>query len=188
MPETRRFRWHSDCTVTGMQPQETIRRHARPIYTALLAILFALPLLLSARAASANAFAAPAQISAPSAGFGVMRMVLALLLVLAAVYAAAALLRRLRVLGPAGTAELQVISQVALGARERAVLLRAGGRQIVVGVAPGNVRLLWALDEPVPAPTPTPAPSHVATDQIGAVGAVPHKPTFRDLLRRSLGQ
>jgi flagellar protein FliO/FliZ len=175
-----------------MQPQITQRRHARPIHTSLLAILFALPLSLSARAASANAFAAPAQISAPSAGFGVMRMVLALLLVLAAVYAAAALLRRLRVLGPAGTAELQVISQVALGARERAVLLRAGGRQIVVGVAPGNVRLLWALDEPVPAPTlaptPTPAPSPVSSDQIGAVGAVPHKPTFRDLLRRSLGQ
>jgi flagellar protein FliO/FliZ len=113
-----------------------------------------------------------------------MRMVLALLLVLAAVYAAAALLRRLRVLGPAGTAELQVISQVALGARERAVLLRAGGRQIVVGVAPGNVRLLWALDEPLSSPAPSP----VTSDPIGSAGAVPHKPTFRDLLRRSLGQ
>jgi flagellar protein FliO/FliZ len=173
-----------------MQPQKTIRRYSTPIQTSLLAILFALPLLLSAPDANANAFAAPAQISAPSAGFGVMRMALALMLVLAAVYAAAALLRRLRVLGSAGTAELQVISQVALGARERAVLLRAGGRQIVVGVAPGNVRLLWALDEPVPAPTPapTPAPSPVSSDQIGALGAVPHKPTFRDLLRRSLGQ
>jgi flagellar protein FliO/FliZ len=113
-----------------------------------------------------------------------MRMVLALLLVLAAVYAAAALLRRLRVLGPAGTADLQVISQVALGARERAVLLRAGSRQIVVGVAPGNVRLLWALDEP----TTPPAQSSNASDQIGATQAVPKKPTFRDLLRRSLGQ
>jgi len=167
-----------------MQPQETLQRPARPISTSLPAFLLALPLLLSAQAARANAFAAPAQISAPSAGFGVMRMVLALLLVLAAVYAAAALLRRLRVLGPAGTAQLQVISQVALGARERAVLLRAGSRQIVVGVAPGNVRLLWALDEPVSAP----APSSDAPDQIGVAGAVPHKPTFRDMLRRSLGQ
>lgn len=167
-----------------MQPQKTIRRSASPICASLLSILFALPLLLSAPAARANAFAAPAQISAPSAGFGVMRMVLALLLVLAAVYAAAALLRRLRVLGPAGTAELQVISQVALGARERAVLLRAGGRQIVVGVAPGNVRLLWALDEPNSSPAPSPA----ASDPIGSAGTVLHKPTFRDLLRRSLGK
>jgi flagellar protein FliO/FliZ len=167
-----------------MQPQKTIRRSASPVSTSMLAILFALPLLLSTHAARASAFAVPAQISAPSAGFGVMRMVLALLLVLAAVYAAAALLRRLRVLGPAGTAELQVISQVALGARERAVLLRAGGRQIVVGVAPGNVRLLWALDEPISSPAPSP----VAADPIGSAGAVLHKPTFRDLLRRSLGQ
>lgn len=167
-----------------MQPQITLRRRAGHVSTTLLAILLALPLLLATHAASASAFAAPAQISPPSAGFGVMRMVLALLLVLAAVYAAAALLRRLRVLGPAGTAELQVISQVALGARERAVLVRVGERQIVVGVAPGNVRLLWALDE---AATP-PSQSAVATEPIGAAGAVPHKPTFRDMLRRSLGQ
>lgn len=137
--------------------------------------LFSIPLLLAAHTASANAFAAPAQISAPSAGFGVMRMVLALLLVLAAVYAAAALLRRLRVLGPAGTAELQIISQVALGARERAVLLRAGSQQLLVGVAPGSVRLLCALAEPVASTGPS------------ADVAVP-KPNFRDLLRRSLGR
>ena len=167
-----------------MQPQTSTRRYASPISTSWLAILPALPLLLATQSASANAFAAPAQITAPSAGFGVMRMVLALLLVLAAVYATAALLRRLRVLGPAGNAELQVISQVALGARERAVLMRAGNRQIVVGVAPGNVRLLWAMDESAPSP----AQSSVASDQIGAVHAVPSKPTFRDLLRRSLGQ
>jgi flagellar protein FliO/FliZ len=154
------------------------------VSTSGLVILWSIPLLLATHSASANAFAAPLQVTAPSAGFGVMRMVLALLLVLAAVYAAAALLRRLRVLGPAGTAQLQVISQVALGARERAVLLRAGSRQIVVGVAPGNVRLLWALDESAA----TPVPSSGLPEQIGAANEIPSKPTFRDLLRRSLGQ
>jgi len=150
----------------------------------MLAIAYSLPLLLASHPASAAPFAAPAQISPPSAGFGVMRMVLALLLVLAAVYAAAAMLRRLRVLTPAGTVELQVLSQVALGTRERAVLLRAGDRQIVVGVAPGNVRLLWALDEPASPPSQaTPA-----AGSPGTAGEVPHKPTFRDMLRRSLGQ
>lgn len=101
-------------------------------------------------------------------------MVLALVLVLAAVYAAAALLRRLRVLSPAGTAELMVISQVALGARERAVLLRAGAQQLLIGVAPGSVRLLCTLADPVTVP--------------GETTAAPAKPNFRDLLRRSLGQ
>jgi len=131
---------------------------------------------VASQAADAAAFAAPSEISAPSAGFSVMRMVLALILVLAAVYAAAALLRRLRTLGPAGTAELQVISQVALGARERAVLLRAGSQQLLVGVAPGNVRLLCALAEPAMTAAPP------------VEAAAPARPNFRDLLRRSLGR
>ena len=149
-----------------------------------------LPILLSgialsgvAHAASTAAFAAPTQFTAPSAGFGVMRMVLALLLVLGAVYAAAALLRRLRVRGPAGTAELQVVSQVALGARERAVLLRAGSQQLLVGVAPGSVRLLCTLAEPATLHgEPAPAPA------TGGATAQPTMPNFRDLLRRSLGR
>jgi flagellar protein FliO/FliZ len=154
-----------------MQPPITIRRWTSPIPTR----LSALALSGVAHAASAATFAAPTQFTAPSAGFGVMRMVLALLLVLAAVYAAAALLRRLRVHGPAGTAELQVISQVALGARERAVLLRAGTQQLLVGVAPGSVRLLCTLAEPAL------LPGERAT--VPAAG-----PNFRELLRRSLGR
>lgn len=153
-----------------MQPQTTIRRYTSRIFSLLLAV----PLTGAAQTAAAAAFAAPAQLTAPSTGFGVIRMVLALALVLAAVYAAAAALRRLRTLGPAGSAELQVISQVALGARERAVLLRAGSQQLLIGVAPGNVRLLCALADSV-----TPA---VETT------AAPAKPNFRDLLRRSLGR
>jgi len=113
-----------------------------------------------------------------------MRTVLALLLVLAAVYAAAALLRRLRVLGPAGTAELQVISQVALGARERAVLLRAGSQQLLVGVAPGSVRLLCTLAEPATLP----GEAGTAPGTGGATVAQPTLPNFRELLRRSLGR
>jgi flagellar protein FliO/FliZ len=155
-----------------MQPTNTIRRWTRAIPT-LLSVIAPTGV---AQAASAAAFAAPTQFTAPSASFGVMRMVLALLLVLAAVYAAAALLRRLRVQGPAGATELQVISQVALGARERAVLLRAGSQQLLVGVAPGSVRLLCTLAEPVAAPGGEPATAPTAV------------PNFRELLRRSLGR
>ncbi len=163
-----------------MQPQITIRNWTRLVAT----LLSALALTGVAHAAAATAFAAPTQFTAPSAGFGVMRMVLALLLVLAAVYAAAALLRRLRVLGPAGTAELQVISQVALGTRERAVLLRAGSQQLLVGVAPGSVRLLCTLAEPAVLPGEPGAPPGAG----GATGAQSALPNFRELLRRSLGR
>jgi flagellar protein FliO/FliZ len=75
----------------------------------------------------------------------------------------------------AGTAELQLVAQVALGARERAVLLRAGGQQLLVGVAPGSVRLLSVLPESA-APLPP------------AAGTAPSLPSFRELLRRSLGR
>lgn len=147
-------------------------------------MLLTLPPAHVAHAATSAAFAAPAGFTAPGAGFGVVRLVLALALVLAAVFAAAALLRRLRVLSAAGTAQLQVVCQVALGARERAVLLRAGGQQLLVGVAPGNVRLLCIL------PDSTPEPSATAVDGGGGqrAGAAPALPNFRELLRRSLGR
>ena len=163
-----------------MQPQITIQRWPRRIF----ALLLTLPLASAAQAASSAPFAAPSGFTAPGAGLGVVRLVLALALVLAAVYAAAALMRRLRLIGASGSAELQVISQVALGARERAVLLRAGSQQLLVGVAPGNVRLLCTL------PDTTPDPSATVTD--GTVvkpgGAAPAMPNFRELLRRSLGR
>jgi len=109
-------------------------------------------------------------------------VLLALALVLAAVFGAAALLRRLRLLGGGGAADLQILGQVALGARERAVLLRAGGQQFLVGVAPGNVRLLSALAEPVP-------DAAAAAAGPGAVpGAAPVLKSFREVLRRSLGR
>lgn len=161
-----------------MQSQTTNRRRTGGVCTLLL-----LPTLADAAdAATRAAFAAPAALSAPGAGVGMLRLVLALALVLAAVYAAAALVRRLRNIGAAGTAELQIVSQVALGARERAVLLRAGGRHLLVGVAPGNVRLLCRLPgTSVPAAPPT------GDSATGADGrAAP--PNFRELLRRSLGR
>ncbi len=144
-------------------------------------MLLTFPLAGLAQAATSSPFAAPTGFVAPGAGLGMVRLVLALALVLAAVYAAAALLRRLRVLGTAGSAQLQVVSQVALGARERAVLLRAGDQQLLVGVAPGNVRLLCTLPDAAPAaPTDGAAPLPA-----GAAGTMPN---FRELLRRSLGR
>jgi flagellar protein FliO/FliZ len=138
-------------------------------------LLATLLLAAVAQTASSAPFAPPTLVTAPSAGFGVLRLVLALALVLAAVYAAAALMRRLRMTSSAGTAELQLVAQVALGARERAVLLRAGNQQLLVGVTPGSVRLLSVLPEYAAPPPP-------------AAGTAPSLPSFRELLRRSLGR
>jgi flagellar protein FliO/FliZ len=154
---------------------------------ALLALL-----ALGIRNALAGPFAAPEPVAVPTAGGGTLRVVLALVVVLGAVYAAAWLMRRLRGVGGAGTGNLQVISQVALGARERAVLLRAGDQQVLLGVSNGSVRFLCevrggdgidGLDTgPGEGVSSTPAGSDAA------IGAAPRRPSFRDLLLRSLGK
>jgi hypothetical protein len=82
--------------------------------------------------------------------------------------------RRVRGAGGASAAGLTVLAQVSLGTRERAVLLRVGRLQVLVGVAPGNVRTLHVIDqaiEPDVAPTPDVA-----------------RPTFRSMLLKSLGK
>jgi flagellar protein FliO/FliZ len=166
-----------------MQSQTILRRWRFGVAAVLLPAL-----AQAASPAGSPAFATPGAFAATGAGLGALRVLLALALVLAAVFGAAALLRRLRLLGSGGAADLQVLGQVALGARERAVLLRAGGQQFLIGVAPGNVRLLSALAGPVTeAAAPAAAAGPSATPG-AAPGVAPVLKSFREVLRRSLGR
>jgi len=136
-------------------------------------------------AASATPFAAPLQQSAPGSAGGLLRVVLALIVVLAAVLAAAWLTRRMRSFGGAGSgANLEMLAQLPLGTRERAVLVRVGDTQVLIGVAPGNVRTLHVLERaslPLAAAMQSDAGATPASDS----GA---RPTFKALLLRSLGK
>jgi flagellar protein FliO/FliZ len=173
-------------TANSPPPVAPPGRRLRAVADTALALLALL--VLGIRNVLAGPFAAPEPLSAPSTGGGTMRVVLALILVLGAIYAAAWLMRRLRGVGSAGTGNLQVISQVALGARERAVLLRAGDRQVLLGVSNGSVRFLCEVrggggsDGPVEGGGAAPADGDAAT------ALAPQRPTFRDLLMRSLGK
>jgi len=95
-------------------------------------------------AATGRPFAAPvapAAASGPAAGLA--QVTLSLLLVLGAVFAAAWLMRRLRGLPHrAGAGAIAVVAELAVGPRERVVLLDVAGERVLVGVAPGNVRAL----------------------------------------------
>jgi len=44
---------------------------------------------------------------------------------------------------------MKVVTSLPVGARERVMLIEVGGRQLLVGVAPGRVNLLHHFDEPV---------------------------------------
>jgi flagellar protein FliO/FliZ len=131
----------------------------------------------------AHPFAAP-QIAAasPAVGIGSLAEVtLALALVLASIFALAWLVRRVR--GIAGSAStLGVLAEVRLGPKERAVLVKVGSEQLLLGVAPGRVAMLHVLTAPVSIDRSVPpAP--------GAKGGPPdERPSFRELLSRSLGR
>jgi flagellar protein FliO/FliZ len=135
-------------------------------------------------AASTAAFAAPVEPVVPTPAGGLLRVIVALLVVLAAVLAAAWLARRMRAFsGGGGNSSLELLGQLSLGARERAVLVRVGDRQLLIGVAPGQVRTLHVLEQP-PAPmraAATPQPGEAAN----TAGA---RPSFKSLLLKSLGK
>ncbi|AXK71208.1 flagellar biosynthetic protein FliO [Lysobacter sp. TY2-98] len=56
------------------------------------------------------------------------------------------------------SSQLKVVASVALGPRERAVVLDVGGQQLLVGVGQGGVRTLHTLEHPLPVAEST-APS-----------------------------
>ena len=59
------------------------------------------------------------------------------------------LLRRFNGVSSQMSGNMRVISSVGVGQRERVVLLQVGVEQILVGVAPGNVRKIHTFDQPV---------------------------------------
>ncbi len=85
---------------------------------------------------------APASAAPPDTGWALLQMVLALALVIGLLVGCLWLLRRLRIgQGVHGTV-LKVVASAAVGPRENVVVVEIGEQWLVLGVAPGNVRLL----------------------------------------------
>ena len=159
--------------------------------SAAIFLVAALAAALPATAAAAGApFAAPQAPTLPGPSGGLLRVVLSLALVLAAVVACAWLMRRLRGIGGGGSRAIEVLAQASLGARERAVLVRVGGHELLLGVASGSVRTLLVLGDTVAvaadaAASPAAGP---ATGGVSAASPPSFATAFRTLLARSLGQ
>ncbi len=126
---------------------------------------------------ASHPFAAPSAISAThvSGVSGLGEVTLALVVVLAAVFAFAWIVRRMRGLGSRVGNAIDVLADVPLGQKERAVLLKVGPTQILIGVAPGRVNTLHVLAEPL--------------ELSKTVGTTDDsRPNFRAILMRSLGK
>ena len=74
-----------------------------------------------------------------------LRMSGGLLLVVALVFVAAWGVRRFARLPTTANRSLQLLGGIAVGQRERVVLIKAGGEHLLLGVAPGRVQMLHTL-------------------------------------------
>ena len=96
-----------------------------------------------------------AEKATPSALGAMLQSFFALLLVLAVIAGAAWLLKRTQQLhGSSNAAVLKSISAIAVGPKERVVVVEVGDIWLVVGVAPGQVRTLHSLPKQELPPTP----------------------------------
>ena len=72
-----------------------------------------------------------------------------LFVVFICLFAVIYMLRRFNRMGPSSGTALRIIGSANVGQRERVVLLEAGSEQVLLGVAPGSVRALHVLAEPL---------------------------------------
>jgi flagellar protein FliO/FliZ len=149
---------------------------------------------VTALAAESPAFAAPVA-SAASPAPGVTRVVLSLALVLLLLFAGAWAMKRVAGMTGRANTRLRTLASLSLGARERAVLIEVDGREVLLGVAPGNVRTLLVGDLPtlqggVADGSPAGEGANAAPVTDPSRGAVQPdlKATFSAILRRSLGR
>jgi flagellar biosynthetic protein FliO len=144
----------------------------------------ALPTLLVAGSVCAQTakFADPEKSTAlPVSGVSSLGQVtVALVIVLAVLFAAAWAMRQFKLFNRPGQGALEVVQGINLGPKERAVLIKVNGRPLLLGVAPGCVNLLLELpadgdaraDKGLTDPAPT---------------SYPDTPNFKALLKRSMG-
>lgn len=112
-----------------------------PIRLILIAALYS-PFFASAETAR------PAYIPTPPAAVStgsVMQIIFSLILVLAAVALVAWIMKRINLPQHGAASLLKVIGGVAVGQRERIVLVEVNDTWLIVGVAPGQVRTLHAM-------------------------------------------
>lgn len=110
---------------------------------------------LAALSLVAPAYAASAEAPAPETGVtgGLLQALLGLALVLALIWGAAWVMRRLQPAIGTQHGALKLIASQGVGQRERIVVIEIAEQWLVVGVAPGNVNAIATLPKGVVPPT-----------------------------------
>ena len=94
-----------------------------------------------------------------SIGFGLLA--LALVLVVGLILLLSWLAKRVPGLGGGGVANpaLRIVGSLALGPRDRLVVVEVGQTQLLLGVGAGGTRTLHTLDQPLPSAEPKATPA-----------------------------
>lgn len=102
--------------------------------------------MLSSMAAAEETAAAVATPSAPMQSANLLQWTGGLLIVLLLILAAAWLLKRFGSFTTAHAGQLKVLGGLSVGAREKVVLIKAGTRHLLLGVAPNQVQTLHVFE------------------------------------------
>lgn len=103
-------------------------------------------------------WAAEAEPAAPTKGIpvpdpvaitGLSQMVIGLVVVLALIFVAAWLFKRFGRMPFVANGAMRVVGVLSMGTREKLVLVQVGEEQLLVGVAPGQMRTLHVLKKPI---------------------------------------
>lgn len=78
-----------------------------------------------------------------------LQMFFGLFIVVGLIIGMAWFMRRMGNMSGMSAGNLKVLGGVSVGQRERIVLVQAGDTQLLVGVAPGEIRTLHVMDEPI---------------------------------------
>lgn len=90
------------------------------------------------------------------AATSLLSVLLSLLLIIGLILALAWFLRRFGQVGSSRQGAMRVVASLALGTRERLLLVQVGEQQLLLGVTPQQVRTLHVFDEPVVDPNTGP--------------------------------
>lgn len=93
--------------------------------------------------------AIPSLTNEPIGAGSYIQMFLGLSLIVALIFGMAWLMRRMGGMNGMSAGNLKVLGGLSVGQRERIVLVQAGDTQLLVGVAPGVIRTLHVMDEPI---------------------------------------
>lgn len=94
----------------------------------------------------------PAPVATTTSFISLLQVLLGLGLVLAAIAGSAWLLKRLGPGQVSASGALRVVGGVAVGPKERVVLVDVGDTRLVLGVAPGHVSTLYQMPRPADEP------------------------------------